>query len=99
MFHPPSTSVDSPLQVAMPAAMALGKLGLAAAIPDSSRPPSAHRVDRVVGRIHRRAVLRLGLGKVRRRSEATRFHTVMMLSIVAGDLMATGGSPNVRSPE
>ena len=88
VFHPLSTSVDSLSQVAMPAAMALGKLGLAAAILGFFAATFGVAVETGLSAGYTAAqYFGWAWGKRRRPRQATRFHTVMMLSIVVGVLI------------
>ena len=88
VFHPLSTSVDSLSQVAMPAAMALGKLGLAAAILGFFTATFGAAVETGLSAGYTAAqYFGWAWGKLRRPREATRFHTVVMLSIVVGVLV------------
>jgi Mn2+/Fe2+ NRAMP family transporter len=88
VFHPLSTSVDSLSQVAMPAAMALGKLGLAAAILGFFAATFGAAVETGLSAGYTAAqYFGWAWGKLRRPREATRFHTVVMLSIVVGVLV------------
>ena len=88
VFHPLSTSVDSLSQVAMPAAMALGKLGLAAAILGFFAATFGAAVETGLSAGYTAAqYFGWAWGKLRRPREATRFHTVIMLSIVVGVLI------------
>jgi len=88
VFHPHGVSVDSLSQAAMPAAIALGKLGLAAAILGffaatfgaamETGLSSAYTVAQYFG---------WAWGKLRRPREAARFHTVLIVSILVGMLV------------
>ncbi|WP_243420499.1 NRAMP family divalent metal transporter [Micromonospora globispora] len=85
VFHPLQMSVDALSQVALPAAVALGKLGLAAAILGffaatfgaamETGLSSAYTVAQYFG---------WAWGKLRRPREAARFHTVLMVAILVG---------------
>jgi len=85
VFHPLDMSVDALSQVAMPAALALGKLGLAAAILGffaatfgaamETGLSSAYTVAQYFG---------WAWGKLRRPREAARFHTVLIAAILTG---------------
>ncbi|MEO3777235.1 divalent metal cation transporter [Micromonospora sp. B11E3] len=85
VFQPLGASVDALSQVALPAAVALGKLGLAAAILGffaatfgaamETGLSSAYTVAQYFG---------WAWGKLRRPREAARFHTVLMIAILVG---------------
>jgi Mn2+/Fe2+ NRAMP family transporter len=88
VFHPLSMSVDSLSQVAMPAAMAFGKLGLAAAILGFFAATFGAAMETGLSAGYTVAqYFGWTWGKVRPPREATRFHTVVIISIVVGMLL------------
>jgi Mn2+/Fe2+ NRAMP family transporter len=87
-FHPLSMSVDSLSQVAMPIAMTLGKLGLAAAILGFFAATFGAAMETGLSTGYTTAqYFGWAWGKIRRPNEATRFHTVVLVSIVVGVLV------------
>jgi Mn2+/Fe2+ NRAMP family transporter len=85
VFHPLSTSVDSLSQVAMPAAIGLGKLGLAAAILGFFAATFGAAMETGLSAGYTVAqYFGWAWGKFRRPAEAARFHTVVLVSILAG---------------
>jgi Mn2+/Fe2+ NRAMP family transporter len=85
VFHPLSVSVDSLSQVAMPAAVALGKLGLAAAILGFFAATFGAAMETGLSAGYTVAqYFGWAWGKFRRPAEAARFHTVVMVSILVG---------------
>jgi len=85
VFHPLSTSVDSLSQVALPAALALGKLGLAAAILGFFAATFGAAMETGLSAGYTVAqYFGWNWGKLRRPREAARFHTVVLVSIVVG---------------
>jgi Mn2+/Fe2+ NRAMP family transporter len=88
VFHPLSMSVDSLSQVAMPAALAAGKLGLAAAILGFFAATFGAAVETGLSAGYTAAqYFGWAWGKLRRPAEATRFHTVIIISIAVGVLI------------
>jgi Mn2+/Fe2+ NRAMP family transporter len=88
VFYPLSTSVDSLSQVAMPAAMALGKLGLAAAILGFFAATFGAAMETGLSAGYTVAqYFGWAWGKFHRPAEAARFHTVVLLSILIGVLV------------
>jgi Mn2+/Fe2+ NRAMP family transporter len=88
VFHPMSASVDSLSQVAMPVALAAGKLGLAAAILGFFAATFGAAVETGLSAGYTAAqYFGWAWGKLRRPAEATRFHTVVMISIAVGVLI------------
>ncbi|UQU67808.1 divalent metal cation transporter [Couchioplanes caeruleus] len=85
VFHPLSMSVDSLSQVAMPAALALGKLGLAAALLGFFAATFGAAMETGLSAGYTVAqYFGWSWGKLRRPREAARFHTVVLVSIVVG---------------
>jgi Mn2+/Fe2+ NRAMP family transporter len=85
VFHPLNMSVDSLSQVAMPAALALGKLGLAAAILGFFAATFGAAMETGLSTGYTVAqYFGWAWGKLRRPREAARFHTVVMVSILIG---------------
>jgi len=85
VFHPLSTSVDSLSQAAMPAALALGKLGLAAAILGFFAATFGAAMETGLSASYTVAqYFGWAWGKFRRPVEAARFHTVLILSLLVG---------------
>jgi Mn2+/Fe2+ NRAMP family transporter len=85
VFHPLSTSVDSLSEVAMPAAIGLGKLGLAAAILGFFAATFGAAMETGLSAGYTVAqYFGWAWGKFRRPNEAARFHTVVLVSILAG---------------
>ena len=85
VFHPLSTSVDSLSQVALPAALALGKLGLAAAILGFFAATFGAAMETGLSAGYTVAqYFGWNWGKLRRPREAARFHTVVLVSILVG---------------
>jgi Mn2+/Fe2+ NRAMP family transporter len=87
VFHPLNTSVDSLSQVAMPAALALGKLGLAAAILGFFAATFGAAMETGLSAGYTVAqYFGWAWGKFRRPVDASRFHTVVLVSILVGVL-------------
>src|SRR6266542_426053 len=85
VLHPLSTSVDALSQVAMPSAIALGKLGLAAAILGFFAATFGAAMETGLSAGYTVAqYFGWAWGKFRRPVEAARFHTVLMVSILVG---------------
>jgi Mn2+/Fe2+ NRAMP family transporter len=85
VFHPLSTSVDSLSQVAMPAAIAFGKLGLAAVILGFFAATFGASMETGLSAGYTVAqYFGWNWGKLRRPREAARFHTVVIVSILVG---------------
>jgi Mn2+/Fe2+ NRAMP family transporter len=85
VFHPLSTSVSSLSQTAMPAAMALGKLGLAAAILGFFAATFGAAMETGLSAGYTVAqYFGWAWGKFRRPTDAARFHTMVMVSILVG---------------
>jgi Mn2+/Fe2+ NRAMP family transporter len=85
VFHPLSTSVDSLSQAAMPAAIALGKLGLAAAILGFFAATFGAAMETGLSTGYTAAqYFGWAWGKFRRPNEAARFHTVVLVSVLVG---------------
>jgi Mn2+/Fe2+ NRAMP family transporter len=85
VFHPLSTSVDSLSQVAMPAAIGVGKLGLAAAILGFFAATFGAAMETGLSAGYTVAqYFGWTWGKLRRPNEAARFHTVLIVSILVG---------------
>jgi Mn2+/Fe2+ NRAMP family transporter len=85
VFHPLSTSVDSLSQVALPPALALGKLGLAAAILGFFAATFGAAMETGLSAGYTVAqYFGWNWGKLRRPREAARFHTVLIVSILIG---------------
>jgi Mn2+/Fe2+ NRAMP family transporter len=85
VFHPLSMSVDTLSQVAMPAAIALGKLGLAAAILGFFAATFGAAMETGLSTGYTVAqYFGWTWGKLRRPRNAARFHTVVMIGILAG---------------
>jgi Mn2+/Fe2+ NRAMP family transporter len=85
VFHPLSTSVDTLSQVAMPAAIALGKLGLAAAILGFFAATFGAAMETGLSTGYTVAqYFGWNWGKLRRPREAARFHAVVMIGILVG---------------
>jgi Mn2+/Fe2+ NRAMP family transporter len=85
VFHPVGTSVESLSQTAMPAAMALGKLGLAAAILGFFAATFGAAMETGLSAGYTVAqYFGWAWGKFRRPTEAARFHTVVIISILVG---------------
>jgi Mn2+/Fe2+ NRAMP family transporter len=85
VFHPLSMSVDSLSQVAMPAVIAFGKLGLAAAILGFFAATFGAAMETGLSAGYTVAqYFGWAWGKLRRPREAARFHTVVMVSILVG---------------
>jgi Mn2+/Fe2+ NRAMP family transporter len=88
VFQPVATSVDSLSQVALPAAMALGKLGLAAAILGFFAATFGAAMETGLSAGYTVAqYFGWNWGKLRRPRDAARFHTVVLISIVVGVLV------------
>jgi Mn2+/Fe2+ NRAMP family transporter len=85
VFHPVQTSVDSLSQTAMPAALALGKLGLAAAILGFFAATFGAAMETGLSAGYTVAqYFGWAWGKLRKPRDATRFHAVVMIAILAG---------------
>jgi Mn2+/Fe2+ NRAMP family transporter len=85
VFLPLQTSVDSLSQTAMPAALALGKLGLAAAILGFFAATFGAAMETGLSAGYTVAqYFGWAWGKLRKPREAARFHTVLMVSILTG---------------
>jgi Mn2+/Fe2+ NRAMP family transporter len=85
VFHPLSTSVDSLSQMAMPAAIGLGKLGLAAAILGFFAATFGAAMETGLSAGYTVAqYFGWAWGKLRKPNEAARFHTVVIVSILVG---------------
>ncbi|BCJ47699.1 hypothetical protein GCM10010168_20580 [Actinoplanes ianthinogenes] len=85
VFHPLDMSVDSLSQVAMPAAIALGKLGLAAAILGFFAATFGAAMETGLSTGYTVAqYFGWNWGKLRKPRDAARFHTVVMIGILAG---------------
>jgi Mn2+/Fe2+ NRAMP family transporter len=85
VFHPLQTSVDALSQVAMPAAIAAGKLGVAAAILGFFAATFGAAMETGLSAGYTVAqYFGWAWGKFRRPMEAARFHTVVMVSILVG---------------
>ena len=85
VFHPLNTSVDTLSQVALPAAVALGKLGLAAAILGFFAATFGAAMETGLSTGYTIAqYFGWNWGKLRRPREAARFHTVVILGILVG---------------
>jgi len=85
VFHPLQTSVDSLSQTAMPVALALGKLGLAAAILGFFAATFGAAMETGLSAGYTVAqYFGWAWGKLRRPREAARFHTVVLVSILVG---------------
>ena len=85
VFHPLSMSVDTLSQVAMPAAIALGKLGLAAAILGFFAATFGAAMETGLSTGYTVAqYFGWTWGKLRRPRNAARFHTVVMIGILVG---------------
>ena len=85
VFHPLSMSVDALSQVAMPAAIALGKLGLAAAVLGFFAATFGAAMETGLSTGYTVAqYFGWAWGKLRRPNEAARFHTVVMVGILVG---------------
>jgi Mn2+/Fe2+ NRAMP family transporter len=83
VFLPLQTSVDSLSQAAMPAALALGKLGLAAAILGFFAATFGAAMETGLSAGYTVAqYFGWAWGKLRKPREAARFHTVLMVSIL-----------------
>jgi len=85
VFHPLSMSVDALSQTAMPAAIALGKLGLAAAILGFFAATFGAAMETGLSAGYTVAqYFGWSWGKLRRPRDAARFHTVVLVSILVG---------------
>jgi Mn2+/Fe2+ NRAMP family transporter len=85
VFHPLSTSVDTLSQVAMPPAIALGKLGLAVAILGFFAATFGAAMETGLSTGYTVAqYFGWNWGKLRRPREAARFHTVVIVGILVG---------------
>jgi Mn2+/Fe2+ NRAMP family transporter len=85
VFHPLQTSVDSLSQTAMPVALALGKLGLAAAILGFFAATFGAAMETGLSAGYTVAqYFGWAWGKLRKPREAARFHTVVLVSILVG---------------
>jgi Mn2+/Fe2+ NRAMP family transporter len=85
VFQPLQTSVDTLSQTAMPAALALGKLGLAAAILGFFAATFGAAMETGLSAGYTAAqYFGWAWGKFRRPREAARFHTAVMVSILVG---------------
>ncbi|GAB1692287.1 NRAMP family divalent metal transporter [Krasilnikovia sp. M28-CT-15] len=85
VFHPLSASVDNLSQVALPTAMALGKLGLAAAILGFFGATFGAAMETSLSAGYTVAqYFGWSWGKFHRPREAARFHTVVIVSILTG---------------
>jgi Mn2+/Fe2+ NRAMP family transporter len=85
VFHPLSMSVDALSQVAMPAAIALGKLGLAVAILGFFAATFGAAMETGLSTGYTIAqYFGWNWGKLRRPREAARFHVMVMAGILAG---------------
>jgi Mn2+/Fe2+ NRAMP family transporter len=88
VYHPLNTSVDSLSQAALPAAMALGKLGLAAAILGFFAATYGAAMETALSSGYTVAqYFGWAWGKLHRPRDAARFHTVVLVSIVIGSLV------------
>ncbi|MEU4368101.1 NRAMP family divalent metal transporter [Micromonospora chersina] len=88
VFHPIETGVDSLSQVALPAAIALGKLGLAAAILGFFAATFGAAMETALSSGYTVAqYFGWAWGKLRRPRDDARFHTVLMVSILVGVLV------------
>jgi Mn2+/Fe2+ NRAMP family transporter len=85
VFHPLSASVDALSQVALPTAMALGKLGLAAAILGFFAATFGAAMETGLSAGYTVAqYFGWSWGKLRQPRDAARFHTVVLISILVG---------------
>jgi Mn2+/Fe2+ NRAMP family transporter len=85
VFHPLGSSVDTLSQVAMPTAIALGKLGLAAAILGFFAATFGAAMETALSTGYTVAqYFGWAWGKLRRPREAARFHTVVIIGILIG---------------
>jgi Mn2+/Fe2+ NRAMP family transporter len=85
VFHPLSMSVDALSQVAMPAAIALGKLGLAVAILGFFAATFGAAMETGLSTGYTIAqYFGWNWGKLRRPREAARFHVMVMAGILVG---------------
>ncbi|HEX5198781.1 NRAMP family divalent metal transporter [Paractinoplanes rhizophilus] len=85
VFHPLHTSVDTLSQVAMPAAVTLGKLGLAVAILGFFAATFGAAMETGLSTGYTVAqYLGWNWGKLRKPREAARFHTVVIAGILVG---------------
>ncbi len=85
VFHPLDLSVDSLSQVALPAAIAFGKLGLAAAILGFFAATFGAAMETGLSTGYTVAqYFGWNWGKLRKPRDAARFHTVVMAGILAG---------------
>jgi hypothetical protein len=83
VFHPLDTAVDSLSQTAMPVALALGKLGLAAVILGFFAATFGAAMETGLSAGYTVAqYFGWAWGKLRKPREAARFHTVVMVSIL-----------------
>jgi Mn2+/Fe2+ NRAMP family transporter len=88
VFHPLNISVDSLSQAALPAAVALGKLGLAAAILGFFAATFGAAMETGLSAGYTVAqYFGWAWGKLHRPRDAARFHTVVLISIVIGALV------------
>ncbi|MFG2052960.1 NRAMP family divalent metal transporter [Micromonospora sp. NPDC048930] len=88
VFQPVGVGVDALSQVALPAAIALGKLGLAAAILGFFAATFGAAMETALSSAYTVAqYFGWAWGKLRRPREDARFHTVLMLSILVGVLL------------
>ncbi|WIM93026.1 divalent metal cation transporter [Actinoplanes oblitus] len=85
VFQPRGTSVDTLAQVAMPVALAVGKLGLAAAILGFFAATFGAAMETGLSTAYTVAqYFGWDWGKRRRPREAARFHTVLIIGILVG---------------
>jgi Mn2+/Fe2+ NRAMP family transporter len=85
VFHPMGVSVDALSQAALPAAVALGKLGLAAAILGFFAATFGAAMETALSTGYTVAqYFGWAWGKLRRPREAARFHTVVIVGILVG---------------
>ncbi|WP_433362604.1 NRAMP family divalent metal transporter [Actinoplanes sp. CA-142083] len=85
VFHPLKTSVDTLSQVAMPAAMTFGKLGLAVAILGFFAATFGAAMETGLSTGYTVAqYFGWNWGKLRRPREAARFHAVVIIGILVG---------------
>jgi Mn2+/Fe2+ NRAMP family transporter len=85
VFHPLGVSVDALSQAALPAALALGKLGLAAAILGFFAATFGAAMETALSTGYTVAqYFGWAWGKLRRPREAARFHTVVIVGILVG---------------
>jgi Mn2+/Fe2+ NRAMP family transporter len=85
VFHPLHTSADALSQVAMPAAIAFGKLGLAAAILGFFAATFGAAMETGLSTGYTVAqYFGWAWGKLRRPRDAARFHTVVIIGVLVG---------------